>query len=314
VPTLRLFFCLTPKEILMFQALKTEVDSLVPGQVTENGATRRTALKAALGVGYAATAMPIMAQTAIKTSAVGLTTGEGIYDMAGFSVPFYYAAPEGKKNLPIVLVVQEIFGVHEYIADTCRRFAQAGYLAIAPDLYARQGDASKYTDIGKLLAEVVSKVPDDQVLEDLDGALAWAVENGGNAKKVAVTGFCWGGRITWLYAAHNKGVKAAVAWYGRVVGAPSAINPKQPIDLVANLHAPVLGLYGGQDGGIPVTTINEMKEALAKGSKAAQASEFVLYPQAPHAFHADYRPSYRKDAAEDGFARALAWFKAKGVA
>jgi carboxymethylenebutenolidase len=298
----------------MFQALKTEVDSLVPGQVTENGATRRTALKAALGVGYAATAMPIMAQTAIKTSAVGLTTGEGIYDMAGFSVPFYYAAPEGKKNPPIVLVVQEIFGVHEYIADTCRRFAQAGYLAIAPDLYARQGDASKYTDIGKLLAEVVSKVPDDQVLEDLDGALAWAVENGGNAKKVAVTGFCWGGRITWLYAAHNKGVKAAVAWYGRLVGAPSAINPKQPIDLVASLHAPVLGLYGGQDGGIPVTTINEMKEALAKGSKAAQASEFVLYPQAPHAFHADYRPSYRKDAAEDGFARALAWFKAKGVA
>jgi carboxymethylenebutenolidase len=298
----------------MFQALKTEVDSLVPGQVTENGATRRTALKAALGVGYAATAMTIMAQTAIKTSSAGLSTGEGIYDMAGFSVPFYYAAPEGKKNPPIVLVVQEIFGVHEYIADTCRRFAKAGYMAIAPDLYARQGDASKYTDIGKLLAEVVSKVPDDQVLEDLDGALAWAVENGGDAKKVAVTGFCWGGRITWLYAAHNKSVKAAVAWYGRLVGAPSAINPKQPIDLVANLNAPVLGLYGGQDGGIPVTTINEMKEALAKGSKAAKASEFVLYPQAPHAFHADYRPSYRKDAAEDGFARALAWFKAKGVA
>jgi carboxymethylenebutenolidase len=297
----------------MFQALKTEVDSLVPGQATEKGATRRTALKAALGVGYAATAMPIMAQTAIKTSATGLTTGEGIYDMAGFSVPFFYAAPEGKKNLPIVLVVQEIFGVHEYIADTCRRFAKAGYLAIAPDLYARQGDASQYTDIGKLLAEVVAKVPDDQVLEDLDGALAWAVENGGNAKKVAITGFCWGGRITWLYAAHNKGVKAAVAWYGRLVGAPSANNPKQPIDLVANLNAPVLGLYGGQDGGIPVTTINEMKEALAKGSKAAKASEFVLYPQAPHAFHADYRPSYRKDAAEDGFARALAWFKAKGA-
>jgi carboxymethylenebutenolidase len=297
----------------MFQALKTEVDSLVPGQVTENGATRRTALKAALGVGYAATAMPIMAQTAIKTPSAGLTTGEGIYDMAGFSVPFYYAAPEGKKNLPIVLVVQEIFGVHEYIADTCRRFAKAGYLAVAPDLYARQGDASQYTDIGKLLAEVVSKVPDDQVMEDLDGALAWAVENGGNAKKVAVTGFCWGGRITWLYAAHNKGVKAAVAWYGRLVGAANAMNPKQPIDLVASLNAPVLGLYGGQDGGIPITTINEMKDALAKGSQAAKASEFVLYPQAPHAFHADYRPSYRKDAAEDGFARALAWFKAKGV-
>lgn len=297
----------------MFQTLKTEVDSLVPGRATEDGATRRTALKVALGVGYAATAMPIMAQTAIKTSAAGLAAGEGIYDMTGFSVPFYYAAPEGKKNLPIVLVVQEIFGVHEYIEDTCRRFAQAGYLAIAPDLYARQGDAAKYTDIGKLMAEVVSKVGDEQVLADLDGALAWAVQNGGNAKKVAVTGFCWGGRITWLYAAHNKGVKAAVAWYGRLVGAPSAINPKQPIDLVANLHAPVLGLYGGQDGGIPLTTINEMKDALAKGSPAAKASEFVVYPQAPHAFHADYRPSYRKEAAEDGFARALAWFKAKGV-
>jgi carboxymethylenebutenolidase len=298
----------------MFQALKTEVDSLVPGRATEEGATRRTALKVALGVGYAATAMPIMAQTAIKTSAAGLAAGQGIYDMAGFSVPFYYAAPEGKKNLPIVLVVQEIFGVHEYIADTCRRFAQAGYLAIAPDLYAREGDASQYTDIGKLMAEVVSKVADDQVLADLDGAVAWAVANGGNAKKVAITGFCWGGRITWLYAAHNKGLKAAVAWYGRLVGAPSAINPKQPIDLVASLHAPVLGLYGGQDGGIPLTTVNDMKEALAKGSKAAKASEFVVYPQAPHAFHADYRPSYRKEAAEDGFARALAWFKAKGVA
>lgn len=297
----------------MYQALKTEVDSLVPGQATEDGATRRTALKVALGVGYAATAMPIMAQTAIQTPTTGLAAGQGKYDVAGFSVPFYYAAPAGKKNLPIVLVVQEIFGVHEYIADTCRRFAQAGYLAIAPDLYARQGDASRYTDIGKLMAEVVSKVPDDQVLADLDGAQAWAVANGGNANKVAVTGFCWGGRITWLYAAHNKGVKAAVAWYGRLVGASSAINPKQPIDLVASLHAPVLGLYGGQDGGIPLTTVNEMKEALAKGSKAARASEFVVYPQAPHAFHADYRPSYRKEAAEDGFARALAWFKSKGV-
>lgn len=297
----------------MYQALKTEVDSLVPGQATEDGATRRTALKVALGVGYAATAMPIMAQTAIQTPTTGLAAGQDKYDVAGFSVPFYYAAPAGKKNLPIVLVVQEIFGVHEYIADTCRRFAQAGYLAIAPDLYARQGDASRYTDIGKLMAEVVSKVPDDQVLADLDGAQAWAVANGGNANKVAVTGFCWGGRITWLYAAHNKGVKAAVAWYGRLVGASSAINPKQPIDLVASLHAPVLGLYGGQDGGIPLTTVNEMKEALAKGSKAARASEFVVYPQAPHAFHADYRPSYRKEAAEDGFARALAWFKAKGV-
>jgi len=300
----------------VFDALKNQVISLLPGSSTEEGATRRTALKAALGVGYAATAMPIMAQTAIKTPATGLTAGEGIFDVDGFTVPFYYAAPEGKKNLPIVLVVQEIFGVHEYIADTCRRFAKAGYLAIAPDLFARQGDASKYTDIGKLIAEVVSKVPDDQVMGDLDAAVAWAGENGGNVKKVAVTGFCWGGRITWLYAAHSKNVKAGVAWYGRLVGASNAVNPKHPVELAASLKAPVLGLYGGQDGGIPLTTVNEMKEALAaaKGNTAAKTSEFVVYPQAPHAFHADYRPSYRKEAAEDGFARALAWFKAKGVA
>lgn len=300
----------------MFDALKSQVNSLLPGSSTEAGATRRTALKTALGVGYAATAMPIMAQTAIKTPVTGLAAGEGIFDVDGSTVPFYYAAPEGKKNLPIVLVVQEIFGVHEYIADTCRRFAKAGYLAIAPDLYARQGDAAKYTDIGKLLAEVVSKVPDDQVMGDLDAAVAWAGENGGNVKKVAVTGFCWGGRITWLYAAHSKNVKAGVAWYGRLVGASNAVNPKHPLELAASLKAPVLGLYGGQDGGIPLTTVNEMKEALAaaKGNAAAQASEFVVYPQAPHAFHADYRPSYRKDAAEDGFARTLAWFKTKGVA
>lgn len=300
----------------MLDALKSQVNSLLPGSSTEEGATRRTALKAALGVGYAATAMPIMAQTAIKTPTTGLAAGEGIFDVDGFTVPFYYAAPEGKKNLPIVLVVQEIFGVHEYIADTCRRFAKAGYLAIAPDLFARQGDASKYTDIGKLIAEVVSKVPDDQVMGDLDAAVVWAGENGGNVKKVAVTGFCWGGRITWLYAAHSKNVKAGVAWYGRLVGASNAVNPKHPVELAASLKAPVLGLYGGQDGGIPLTTVNEMKEALAaaKGNVAAKASEFVVYPQAPHAFHADYRPSYRKEAAEDGFLRALAWFKAKGVA
>jgi carboxymethylenebutenolidase len=301
----------------MRQDFENEVNSLLPGSTTENGATRRTALKVALGVGYAATAMPIMAQTAIKTSAEGLTTGEAIYDVDGFTVPFFYAAPEGKKNLPVILVVQEIFGVHEYIADTCRRFAKAGYLAIAPELYARQGDPSKYSDMGKLMAEVVSKVPDEQVMADLDGAVKWAGENGGNLKKVGITGFCWGGRIVWLYAEQSKNVKAGVAWYGRLVGTPSVLTPKHPLDLAAGLKAPVLGLYGGQDGGIPLSTINEMKDALAaagaKGNTAAKASEFVVYPQAPHAFHADYRPSYRKDAAEDGFKRALEWFKAKGV-
>jgi len=295
-----------------------DFSALLPTQTTESGASRRTALKVALGVGYAATAMPIVAQTSIKTSSEGLNAGEGIYDMEGFSVPFYYAAPAGKKNLPVVLVIQEIFGVHEYIADTCRRFAKAGYLAIAPELYARQGDPATYSQMAKLMAEVVSKVPDAQVMADLDGAVKWAGENGGNLKKVAITGFCWGGRITWLYASQSKNVKAGVAWYGRLVGTASDLTPKHPLDLAAGLKAPVLGLYGGQDGGIPLTTINQMKDALAeagaKGNKAAKASEFVVYKDAPHAFHADYRPSYRKDEAADGFARALAWFKAHGVA
>ena len=298
--------------------LKTEFDALLPGQTTEAGASRRTALKTALGVGYAATAMPIMAQTAIKTSSEGLKTGETSFEVNGFKVPAFYAAPANKKNLPVVLVIQEIFGVHEYIADTARRFAKAGYLAIAPELYARQGDPSKYSEMAKLMTEVVSKVPDVQVMADLDGAVKWAGANGGNLKKVGITGFCWGGRITWLYAEQSKNVKAGVAWYGRLVGTPSPLSPTNPLDLAAGLKAPVLGLYGGQDGGIPLTTVNQMKDALAgaaaKGNKAAAASEFVVYPSAPHAFHADYRPSYRKEAADDGFKRALQWFKTHGVA
>jgi len=293
---------------------KSEFDSLLHGQSTENGATRRTALKAALGVGYAATAMPIMAQTAIKTSSEGLKTGEVSFEVNGFKVPAFYAAPAGKKNLPVILVMQEIFGVHEYIADTTRRLARAGYLAIAPELFARQGDPSEYGEMAKLMAEVVSKVPDAQVMADLDGAVKWAGANGGNTAKVGVTGFCWGGRITWLYAAHSPNVKAGVAWYGRLVGASTPLTPKHPVDIAPILHGPVLGLYGGQDGGIPLDTVDKMKVALAVGSAAAKASQFVVYPDAPHAFHADYRPSFRKEAAEDGWKRALAWFKANGVA
>ena len=298
--------------------LKNEFDSLLPGKSTEAGASRRTALKTALGVGYAATAMPIMAQTAIKTSSEGLTAGETSFEVNGFKVPAYYAAPAGKKNLPVILVIQEIFGVHEYIADTARRFAKAGYLAIAPELFARQGDPAQYAETAKLIAEVVSKVPDAQVMADLDGAVKWAGANGGNTQKVGITGFCWGGRITWLYAEQSKNVKAGVAWYGRLVGQPTALTPKHPLDLAAGLKAPVLGLYGGQDGGIPLTTVNEMNDALAaagaKGNAAARRSEFVVYPDAPHAFHADYRPSYRKAAADDGFKRAIDWFKTHGVA
>jgi carboxymethylenebutenolidase len=295
-----------------------DFDALLPGQSTLDGASRRTALKVALGVGYAAATQPIMAQTAIKTSSEGLTTGEAFYDVAGFSVPVFFAAPQGKKNLPVILVIHEIFGVHEYIADTCLRFARAGYLAIAPELYARQGDPGSYGEMARPITEVVSKVSDAQVMADLDGAVTWAGAHGGDLNKVAITGFCWGGRITWLYAGQSKNVKAGVAWYGRLEGTSTPLTPRQPLNLAADLKAPVLGLYGGEDDSIPLSTIDQMKDALAeagaKGNAAARASEFVVYKDAPHAFHADYRPSYRKDAAEDGFKRALAWFKAHGVA
>ena len=278
------------------------------------GASRRTAIKAALGVGYAASLGAAVAQTAIKTSSEGLTAGEFVVEVNGFKVRSYRAAPAGKTNLPVVLVVQEIFGVHEYIADTCRRFAKMGYMAIATELFDRQGDPTKYNAVPDLIKEVVSKVPDAQVMTDLDAMVKWAGANGGDTSKVAVTGFCWGGRITWLYAAHNKSVKAGVAWYGRLVGASNDLTPKNPIDLVGSINGPVLGLYGSADTGIPVDTVDKMKEALKGGSAAAKKSEFVVYEGAPHAFHADYRPSYRQQPAEDGFKRAVDWFKANGVA
>jgi carboxymethylenebutenolidase len=297
---------------MLHDDLRKDFDALLPGATGEAGPSRRTALKA-LGVGYAAAAGTAMAQTAIKTPSDGLTVGEITYDVGGFKVPAYRAAPAGKTGLPVVLVIQEIFGVHEYIADTARRFARAGYLAIAPELYARQGDPAGYGEIAKLQAEVVSKVPDAQVMADLDGALKWAAAHGGDANKAAITGFCWGGRITWLYAAHAP-VKAGVAWYGRLVGNSTEATPRHPVDLAAQLKAPVLGLYGAADTGIPLDTVDKMKAALAAGSPAARASQFVVYPDAPHAFHADYRPSFRQGPAEDGWKRALAWFKANGVA
>jgi carboxymethylenebutenolidase len=297
--------------------LQSEFDGLLPGRSGETGSNRRNLLKSALGVGYAAAAMPIMAQDAIKTSSEGLRSGETVYEVSGFKVPAFYAAPMGKKNLPVILLVHEVFGVHEYIADTARRFARAGYLAIAPDLFARQGDAGGYNELAKLLSEVVARVPDAQVMADLDGAVKWAGSNGGNLNKVGITGFCWGGRMTWMYAEQSKNVKAGVAWYGRLSGTPTPLSPVNPLDLAAGLKAPVLGLYGGQDASIPLTSINQMKDALASaadgGNAAARASEFVVYPAAPHAFHADYRPSYRKDAAEDGYKRTLQWFQMHGV-
>jgi len=258
--------------------------------------------------------LPVAAQTVVKTGSDGLLEGEVMVDVAGFKMPVYRAAPAGRTGLPLVLVVSEILGVHEHIADVARRFARAGYLAIAPELFVRQGDAQSYGEVGKLIAEVISKVPDAQVMNDLDACLAWARAEGADTRRTAVTGFCWGGRITWLYAAHNPAVKAGVAWYGRLVGQPSALTPRHPVDLAASLHGPVLGLYGGQDPGIPLDTVEQMKAALAAGSAAARKSSFVVYPDAPHAFHADYRPSYRREAAEDGWKRCLEWFRAQGVA
>ena len=294
--------------------LITDSQALLDARDAQDPPSRRTALKAVLGVGYAAAALPIMAQTAVRTPADGLTAGEVTIDVNGFKMPAYRAAPAGKTGLPVVLVLSEIFGVHEYIADTARRFAKAGYLAIAPELFVRQGDAKGISDIPKLMSEVIAKVPDAQVMGDLDAAVQWAAANGGDTRKLGVTGFCWGGRQVWLYAAHNPNVKAGVAWYGRLVGQASALTPKHPVDIAAGLNGPVLGLYGAADTGIPLDTIDKMKAALASGNAAAKASSFVVYPDAPHAFHADYRPSFRKEPAEDGWKRATAWFQQHGVA
>jgi len=289
--------------------LQPELDSLVPTR----SFSRRDFVRTAVGSGFAAAVLPVSAQ-AIKTDSSGLTVGEVTIPVGDFKMPAYRAMPAGKTNLPVVLVVSEVFGVHEYIADVARRFAKAGYLAIAPELFVRQGDAQSYGEIGKLLSEVVNKVPDAQVMGDLDASVAWAKANGGDTARLGITGFCWGGRQTWLYDAHNPAVKAAVAWYGRLVGAGSPLQPKHPIELAGTLHGPVLGLYGGDDSGIPQESVEQMKKALAGGSPVAKKSEFVVYPGAPHAFHADYRPSYRKEAADDGWKRCLAWFKTHGVA
>ena len=292
---------------------KEDFDTLVPATSSLAALSRRQFVGRSVGTGFAAAVLPVSAQT-IKTPTDGLVTGEVSIPVGGFKMPAYRAAPAGRTQAPVVLVISEIFGVHEHIADVANRFARAGYFAIAPELFVRQGDAASYGEIAKLIAEVISKVPDAQVMGDLDATVAWAKAEGADTTKTGITGFCWGGRITWLYTAHNPAVKAGVAWYGRLVGQASALTPLHPVDVAGKLAGPVLGLYGGQDPGIPLDTVEKMKAALAAGSAAAKKSEFVVYPDAPHAFHADYRPSFRKDAAEDGWRRALAWFKANGVA
>jgi carboxymethylenebutenolidase len=274
------------------------------------GFTRRKFVMMTLATGFAAAVQPVAAQTQIRTDSQGLVEGEVKIGTKDGDLPAYRAMPANGKNLPTVLVVQEIFGVHEHIRDVARRFAKAGYLAVAPELYARQGDVSKLTNMDEI-RPIVAKVPDAQVLSDLDAAAEWAAKNGGDPKKLGATGFCWGGRIVWLYAAHNPNLKAGVAWYGRVEGPGTQLQPKNPIDLVKDIKAPVLGLYGGADAGIPNDSVDRMRAAL---KAAGKPSEIHTYPDTPHAFHADYRPSYRKENAEDGWKRALAWFRKNGVA
>ncbi len=291
--------------------LQTDGNSLLnagPGGRGTDGVSRRDFVRTALGVGFAAAAGPVMAQTAIHTSSEGLLAGDVMIESGGQKIPVYRAQPQGKTELPVVLVVSEIFGVHDYIADVARRFAHQGYLALAPDLFVRQGDPMAYGTIAEVMSNVIAKVPDAQVLQDLDACRAWAAANGGRAEHVGITGFCWGGRIVWLYCAHAP-VQAGVAWYGRLVGSTGPLTPRNPIDIARSLKAPVLGLYGGKDPGISQESIAEMRKVLAEGDKAAKASEIVVYPDAGHGFHADYRSSYNAEAAKDGWKRALAWLE-----
>ncbi|AZY49772.1 dienelactone hydrolase family protein [Bordetella avium] len=248
------------------------------------------------------------ASTTVHTSAEGLIHGDFQLPVPGGTQEAYYAAPEGLKGAPLVLVVQEIFGVHEHIKDICRRLAHAGYFAVASNLYQRQGDASRYTDIGKLIADIVAKVPDEQVYGDLDAAVAWAGAQGADASRLGITGFCWGGRATWMYAAHNPKVRAGVAWYGKLASGHGPLIKSLPLDIAAELHGPVLGLYGAQDQSIPLEDVRAMEAKLAAGSDAARASRFVVYPDSGHAFLADYRPSYNAVDAKDGWERMLGWF------
>ncbi|CAN5190488.1 dienelactone hydrolase family protein [soil metagenome] len=291
--------------------LQQDFDSMIAKTKLSDGVDRRLFIKTALSTGFAAAVMPANAQNVIKTNTTGLTSGEVTITVKGVKIPVYRVQPEGKSNLPVVLVLSEIFGVHEYIADVARRFARQGYLALAPELFVRQGDPTSYGTVAEVLKEIIAKTPDEQVLADLDGCVAWARENGGNVDKLGITGFCWGGRFVWLYAAHNPKLKAGVAWYGKLEGGKTALNPKHPIDIAADLKTPVLGLYGGKDEGIPLASVERMKTALAQGSSK---SEFVMYPNSGHAFHADYRPSYVEADARDGWKRCLDWFKKHGVA
>jgi carboxymethylenebutenolidase len=292
--------------------LPGELESLLPRVPLD----RRGFLAGSTGAGFALSVAPtgaLLAQT-ITTPSAGLRTGDLTIPTASGPIPAYFAAPAAASGAATILVVQEIWGVHEHIKDVCRRLAREGWYAIAPELFFRHGDPQKYPSTAQIVQELLPKIADAQVMSDLDATLDYAHVNGGNRNRLGITGFCWGGRITWLYAAHQPLVKAGVAWYGRLTGPTNAAHPFHPYEASMRLHAPVLGLYGGRDDGIPLTTVDEMKTRLAASNAHARASEFIVYPDAPHAFHADYRPTYRKEAAEDAWKRALTWFRRYRVA
>jgi carboxymethylenebutenolidase len=279
--------------------------------------TRRALLAGALGSGFALAVRPVSGET-MTTSSDGLEAGDVRIPTSAGEIPAYRAMPaskgKGSAKLPsVILVVQEIFGVHEHIRDVCRRLAKKGYFAVAPELFFRQGDVSKLPGIDAI-REVVARVPDAQVLTDLDATVAWAGSTkSADASKLGITGFCWGGRVSWLYSAHSTKLKAGVAWYGRLTGDQDHRRPRQPVEIGNALHAPVLGLYGEKDQGIPLDTVDAMKKSLASGTSASKKSQIRTYPKAGHAFLADYRPSYEPESAADGWRRMLAWFKANGV-
>lgn len=272
--------------------------------------TRRGFAITTLAAGFAAAAGPVNAE-AIHTDDAGLMAGEVKIPVAGGEIPAYRAKPAAGTHFPTVLVVQEIFGVHEHIKDLCRRLAKRGYYAVAPSLYARYGDPANFTDVSALVKDLVAKVPDREVLSDLDSTVAFAGGDGGNTERLAITGFCWGGRVVWMYSAHSPKLKAGAAWYGQLRGQINELRSGFGLDFAPQLHAPVIGLYGGLDLGIPVSDVEAMRVALAKAGKTE--SELHVYMDAQHGFNADYRPSYNEKDAKDAWAKMLAFFKAHGV-
>ena len=288
-------------------------DSVLTGYAPPTEIRLRDILTAWLPQGYARIVQPIAASV-ITTDTQELVAGEIKFETRDGPVPAYRALPEKPGKYPLVLVVQEIFGVHEHIKDVCRRLAKLGFFAIAPEMYFRQGDVSKMTDNQEIFAKVVNHVPDSQVMSDLDAAVVWAQATGkADASRLGITGFCWGGRITWSYCVHNPRVRGGVAWYGRLVATSKApLQPAFPVELAPHLKVPVRGLYGGEDAGIPVADVEQMRATLKAAGNTT--SEIIVYPDAPHAFFADYRPNYRKEAAEDGWKQMQAWFKQHGVA